>query len=1766
MTGPIEDPTSEDALDKPDEVLEGNVAQMLRRAPPTPVMAAASRARVLDALLAHQRAAAMGAAAAVERGDSGPLRRKRVPRESVVLGSIAVAAGFLGLCFSGNAYWGARVHENPGRGSKVVALLGGSKAVLDEGAKIEERGESAVRVAHGSVIFDVRQGHPLEVDAASTRVKSRDTAFLVNASDDTTQVAVARGKVAVESRGGHAVLAAGEQSSVRGDGAPATTRAPRLSHLFGFSRQAEAQPLAEAGAAPRAKGTLIARDPSWGMDRPLEIRDMTVDVYVEDGVARTTIDQTFFNTDPRPLEGVYQLPLPHGSAISRLGMYVDGKLMEAAVVDRDRARDIYEGIVYERRDPALLEWMSGNSYRMRIFPLPGRSEKRIFLSYTRAVEHLYDTERLVVPIPAVDALAGRFAVRVRVAGGAGSEVRSSSHDLHFTDEGGDRVGRFEARSYELGADVVVAMRSSKIEEDVARSFEEEGQRYLSVRVRPDLSTARAEAPVRGAERWVVLYDTSASRTVEALAAQRRFVRELVSRLERDDEIAVLAVDHTARSVGGPIHQVGALDAAALERDLQLAGEAAAGDMRLDVALQEASTLLVGPRSKTVLYVGDGTPTGGARGVRELATKLGEGVRFAGIAIGDSADMRVLDGLADARRGYSASFGLDDDLGHRALDVLSALRTPCLRALRATVVDADGAEVPGAVAHLASRRACDGEQIDVVARLAAGSSKAHAIRVDAPADGTREAFQRVVPLATPAGTASYLPRLWAGREVEAAIARGNADAERAGIVALATKHMLATPYTSLLVLENDAMYRQYGVEKRAATGFAVYPAPDTIPVVHEPLGRAPLGPGPMAFDAWSDLVHRQPTPVFVLPRETLMSLSRWRGPGPSSWRGVVPLSGKVSLRRQGARLSGASLVLGATASGDMPMSPAAVWTPRFDATGARRAWMEMEPARDHAESPGLIGWTTEAASDFVEAAMQNAEPSAFGSSFDHRFGDLTELVPALMERPVDQARQALEAAAGQQRSAPAPQALEALRRARAALPEAVYEVDGVRGAPRVSVGATIRIHLPQVDEIAAYDGTTIVSTYPSLDLAVTRQVGSAAPWLLAGELEFVAPSEAAVQGLDVSWTAEGTVRIRAPRLAEGAGDEDAVKLRDLELYFDESGRIRSVRWVHERGWRETTIDYEPGGDIVVHRPHGRPVRFRRVAAAASEAPGPTSTRVDVPVPAPARLDARLEAAERGSDGWLALQRNRLVACAALADDGCTTVTLRRILEARGKVTRGELVLASWTLSRAAAEDVKAALASVDPADPVRRAIAAARQADRKRMRSALAAVGASGALAAWLELRGILLDLEAGSTPPPATVARVEAFARDRRIRDELRFLATAVAAGRARASGDATLAVQLWSALADDPDLGFLADQRRALLEAPGNPAEAARLLVGAFQAALDRGLAATLDSELAQTVLVARGEVGFRTILAGWREHLLSRGSSAQIMAFLRTSVRGLVPADGSPGSFDDLRPLLERFERSGAATPEARIALANQLLAVDRASDAERLLGPLLDNSDRHPMAFDVASDVEERLGHLQLAASLLERAIRGSQALEIDLGLVRARYARLLLLQVVDTQAGNTEAAAGAEAVVRTARQWRREDADNPEIDVMVSDRLVSLGMHEEADRQLFSLLDRRPGDGEALGRVALVHEERGDFQAALSLWDAAAAAEATNPTWLLRKAHLLRARGGPGDEAEARALLAKIASGTWQDRFFQPVHEARQMLGLGLGLGDGGGAAP
>ena len=111
------------------------------------------------------------------------------------------------------------------------------------------------------------------------------------------------------------------------------------------------------------------------------LRAVRVNTQISGRSALTEVALTFFNPNPRTLEGELQFPLQDGQAIVGMAMDVNGKLREAVPVDKARGEAVFEAVTRANIDPALLSHTQGNNYKLRVYPIEARSEKTVVLRY-----------------------------------------------------------------------------------------------------------------------------------------------------------------------------------------------------------------------------------------------------------------------------------------------------------------------------------------------------------------------------------------------------------------------------------------------------------------------------------------------------------------------------------------------------------------------------------------------------------------------------------------------------------------------------------------------------------------------------------------------------------------------------------------------------------------------------------------------------------------------------------------------------------------------------------------------------------------------------------------------------------------------------------------------------------------------------------------------------------------------------------------------------------------------------------------------------------------------------------------------------------------------------------------------------------------------------------------------------------------------------------------------------------------------------------------
>jgi len=131
-----------------------------------------------------------------------------------------------------------------------------------------------------------------------------------------------------------------------------------------------------------AQGFIIPRPhPPRRLPLP-KLTEHKVAVNIIDQAAKVEVTQVFYNDSKRVIEGNYYFPLPKEASVSDFKMYADGKVLSGELLDKKKARKIYEDIVRRNIDPALLEYVDHNLFSARIFPIPPKKERKIVLEYS----------------------------------------------------------------------------------------------------------------------------------------------------------------------------------------------------------------------------------------------------------------------------------------------------------------------------------------------------------------------------------------------------------------------------------------------------------------------------------------------------------------------------------------------------------------------------------------------------------------------------------------------------------------------------------------------------------------------------------------------------------------------------------------------------------------------------------------------------------------------------------------------------------------------------------------------------------------------------------------------------------------------------------------------------------------------------------------------------------------------------------------------------------------------------------------------------------------------------------------------------------------------------------------------------------------------------------------------------------------------------------------------------------------------------------------
>ncbi|MDP1675308.1 MAG: VIT domain-containing protein [Bacteroidota bacterium] len=130
----------------------------------------------------------------------------------------------------------------------------------------------------------------------------------------------------------------------------------------------------------------------------LRIKTLTASITIQDQLAVTHVDQIFANDNNSRLEGFYIFKLPEGAQVNELYLWINGQRVPYTVKKKEEAVVIYKDIVQKLTDPAILQQLGNNVFKLQIFPFEPQNTRRIEIVYTQPMVYTKGSIQYTFPL------------------------------------------------------------------------------------------------------------------------------------------------------------------------------------------------------------------------------------------------------------------------------------------------------------------------------------------------------------------------------------------------------------------------------------------------------------------------------------------------------------------------------------------------------------------------------------------------------------------------------------------------------------------------------------------------------------------------------------------------------------------------------------------------------------------------------------------------------------------------------------------------------------------------------------------------------------------------------------------------------------------------------------------------------------------------------------------------------------------------------------------------------------------------------------------------------------------------------------------------------------------------------------------------------------------------------------------------------------------------------------------------------------------------
>ena len=539
-----------------------------------------------------------------------------------------------------------------------------------------------------------------------------------------------------------------------------------------------------------------------------------VDVKIVNQVAVTHVDQVFYNPNDWEIEGQYVFPLPDGATVNQFTLWIDGEPVEGKILEADEARNIYEEIVREMKDPALLEYIGKGAFQASIYPIPPQGESRIELEYQQVLNADHGLVEYIYPLNTEKfSLEPLSEVSVSVNIQSDEDIRavySPTHpvDIYREDEKTVSASYEEYNVtpdqdfglyYSIGESEALHLFTYR---DPGNSTNQDG--FFMLMLAPPITLPENNIP----KDMLLVLDRSGSMEGEKFQQALSAAKYILENLQPEDRFYLSTFSTYIDEFSSDLLPASYVKEAENQNALEwLDRHQASGSTNINLALTRAADIVDKERPTYLIFLTDGLPTEGVVDSDLILNNFRENasanIRLYSFGVGYDVDTFLLDSLSTENHGLTTYVQPGEQLDEALSSFYETISTPVL-----TNLDIDFGSIntydiyPYPLPDLFA-----GNQIIIMGRYKNSGSTDIQLLGEVENQKREINFEELNFAKDNNGESQVmdnLPRLWATRKIGYLLKQiriNGADQETIDqIVNLSIRYGIVTPYTSYLVTE------------------------------------------------------------------------------------------------------------------------------------------------------------------------------------------------------------------------------------------------------------------------------------------------------------------------------------------------------------------------------------------------------------------------------------------------------------------------------------------------------------------------------------------------------------------------------------------------------------------------------------------------------------------------------------------------------------------------------------------------------------------------------------------------------------------------------------------------------------------------------------------------------------------------------------------------------------------------------------------------------